>query len=85
VPEPTGQSAVISSCDLIVSGGPRLGTFTVTKQDQGWEITGYAAQQPCPTATPTTTGPVAPAPTTTPGIPTEPGIPTNGDTGIPIG
>ena len=44
----------ISSCKFAVSGGPRLGTFTLTKHtDGGWEITGYEAQQACPTTTTT--------------------------------
>jgi hypothetical protein len=54
---PTGDTVTVDSCDLGVTGGPRLGTFTVTHVDKGWQITGYQAQQPCPTtAPPTPTG-----------------------------
>jgi hypothetical protein len=51
---PTGNTVTVDSCDLGVSGGPRLGTFTVTHVEKGWQITGYQAQQPCP-APPTPT------------------------------
>ena len=47
VPQLGARTVTVSSCNLAVSGGPLLGTFTVSKQDQGWEITGYQAQQPC--------------------------------------
>jgi hypothetical protein len=46
-----GTTVVVSSCDFDVTGGPRLGTFTVTQQSQGWEITDYAAPAPCPPPT----------------------------------
>ena len=48
LPSPQGPSMVISSCEFTVAGGPRLGTFTLTKQQEGWEITGYAAPALCP-------------------------------------
>lgn len=49
LPSPQGGHMVISSCEFDVTGGPRLGTFTVTQQSQGWEITDYAAgPDPCP-------------------------------------
>ena len=51
---PTGNTVTVDSCDLGVTGGPRLGTFTVTHVEKGWEITGYQAQQPCPTPPPPT-------------------------------
>jgi hypothetical protein len=44
---PTGATVTVDSCDLGVTGGPRLGTFTVTHVEKGWEITGYQAQQIC--------------------------------------
>jgi len=54
----TQTTMTISSCQFTVSGGPRLGTFTLTKvSDGGWEITGYTAQQPCPSTTTPTTAP----------------------------
>lgn len=50
VPLANQQQTTISSCSFDVSSGPRLGTFTMTRQlDNTWLITGYAAQQPCPT------------------------------------
>lgn len=51
LPSPSGDTMTISSCDFPVTGGPRLGTFTLTKQQQGWEITRYEAPAPCPTPT----------------------------------
>lgn len=48
LPSPQGASMIISSCDFTVTGGPRLGTFTLTRQEQGWEITNYLAAAPCP-------------------------------------
>jgi hypothetical protein len=51
---PTGDTVTVDSCDLGVTGGPRLGTFTVTHVDKGWLITGYQAQQPCPAPAPPT-------------------------------
>jgi hypothetical protein len=49
LPAVEGTTIVVSSCDFDVSGGPRLGTFTVTEQNKGWEITDYAAgPDPCP-------------------------------------
>jgi hypothetical protein len=55
LPSPQGATMIISSCSFAVSGGPRLGTFTVTQQNQGWEITGYAAgPTPCPASAPPT-------------------------------
>jgi hypothetical protein len=86
LPSPQGPRMTISSCDFSVTGGPRLGTFTVTQQDQGWEITGYQAQQPCPadSTTPPTTGPTEPAPTTSQGPASEAPIPTGGFSGIPV-
>jgi hypothetical protein len=54
LPAPAGSTMTISSCDFTVTGGPRLGTFTVTHVETGWEITGYRAQQPCPSTVPTT-------------------------------
>ena len=51
LPEPPGGLMTISSCSFPVVGGPRLGTFTMTQQNAGWEITGYAAQQSCPAPT----------------------------------
>ena len=48
----------ISSCSYAVVGGPRLGTFTMTRQDTGWLITGYARPEPsCPTPTTTASAP----------------------------
>lgn len=44
---PTGNTVTVDSCDLGVTGGPRLGTFTVTHVDKGWEITGYQPQRTC--------------------------------------
>jgi hypothetical protein len=45
-------SMTISSCRFAVSGGPRLGTFILTKvADGGWEITGYEPPQACPATT----------------------------------
>lgn len=42
LPEPTGAIATISSCSFDVTGGPRLGTFTVSKQSTGkWIVTGH--------------------------------------------
>jgi hypothetical protein len=55
LPSPQGSRVVISSCSFAVSGGPRLGTFTLTQQNQGWEITKYAAgPTPCPASAPPT-------------------------------
>jgi hypothetical protein len=51
LPGPQGGSMTISSCSFKVTGGPRLGTFTLTKQAQGWEITAYQAPSPCPAPT----------------------------------
>jgi hypothetical protein len=86
LPPVSGSMVTVSSCDFPVTGGPRLGTFTVTKQNQGWEITGYQPQQPCPapsgSATPTSGAATA---TTTQGVPTEAPIPTGGFSGIPTG
>ncbi|HEY4460343.1 MAG TPA: hypothetical protein VGN81_38895 [Pseudonocardiaceae bacterium] len=45
---PTGNTITVDSCDLGVTGGPRLGTFTVTHLEKGWQITGYQAQRTCP-------------------------------------
>ncbi len=50
LPSPQGDTMTISSCSFAISGGPRLGTFTLTKQDKGWLITGYAGPAPCPSA-----------------------------------
>lgn len=85
LPTPAGNTVTVSSCQFTVIGGPRLGTFTVRRQEDGWLITGYQAQQPCPvpTSTPSTTGPGRPAPTTQ-GVPTESTIPTGGFSGIPV-
>jgi len=55
LPGPQGPTMIISSCSFAVAGGPRLGTFTLTQQNQGWEITGYAAgPTPCPASAPPT-------------------------------
>jgi hypothetical protein len=55
LPSPQGATMTISSCSFAVSGGPRLGTFTLTQQNQGWEITKYAAgPTPCPASAPPT-------------------------------
>jgi hypothetical protein len=83
LPNPTGDTVTVSSCAFDVTGGPRLGTFTVTKQEDGWLVTGYQAQQPCTSSVPTT-GPGQPTATTTPGLPTEQPIPTGGFSGIPV-
>lgn len=47
---PAGATTVtISSCSFRVSGGPPLGTFTLTRQSDGtWEITGYQPITQCP-------------------------------------
>ncbi|WP_438387108.1 hypothetical protein [Actinopolyspora saharensis] len=38
-----GNRATLSSCDLQVSGGPRLGEFGMTRQGSGgWKISGYS-------------------------------------------
>ncbi len=90
LPPVSGSTVTVSSCDFPVTGGPRLGTFTVTRQDQGWEITDYAAQGPCAapagSATPTS-GATTPGttPPTAPGPPSEAPIPTGGFSGIPTG
>ena len=47
LPVVSGDSVTVNSCAFKVTGGPRLGTFTVTKEDKGWWITSYQAQQPC--------------------------------------
>jgi hypothetical protein len=40
--QPSEGSITISSCDLGVTGGPRLGAFTVSRVDKGqWLITGH--------------------------------------------
>lgn len=44
----------ISSCEYTVVGGPPLGTFTMTRQESGWLITGYTSPAPCPTPTAST-------------------------------
>lgn len=48
LPPPVGNTMVIASCQFTVVGGPALGTFTVTKQDKGWQITNYVATASCP-------------------------------------
>lgn len=61
LPQPTGgqHTFTVPSCWVKVSGGPTLGTFTLTQlPTQQWEITGYTTQGACP---PTTS---ASAPTT---------------------
>jgi hypothetical protein len=55
LPSPQGGIMTVSSCSFPVTGGPRLGTLTLTQQQQGWEITGYAAgPTPCPASAPPT-------------------------------
>jgi hypothetical protein len=55
LPSPQGDTMLISSCSFTVSGGPRLGTFTLTHEQSGWRVTGYAGSAPCPiTSTPPT-------------------------------
>lgn len=54
LPSPQGNTMTISSCSFTVSGGPRLGTFVLTKQEQGWEITAYDGAAPCPASAPPT-------------------------------
>lgn len=46
---PSGSTAVVSSCEMEVSGGPRLGKFTLTKLEPSgsWIITGYEAEPAC--------------------------------------
>ncbi|XVV03335.1 hypothetical protein ACQPW3_39395 [Actinosynnema sp. CA-248983] len=46
---PSGNTAVVSSCEMEVSGGPRLGKFTLTKLEPSgsWVITGYQAEPAC--------------------------------------
>jgi hypothetical protein len=51
LPVATGTTITVSSCDFDVEGGPRLGTFTVTRVAKGWQITSYQAQQACPAPT----------------------------------
>lgn len=47
LPEPTGATATISSCSFDVTGGPRLGTFTLSRASTGkWIVTGHR-NQPC--------------------------------------
>jgi hypothetical protein len=53
LPSPQGNTMRISSCEFAVSGGPRLGTFTLTHEQSGWRITGYAGPTPCPSPTST--------------------------------
>jgi hypothetical protein len=85
LPVPAGTTITVSSCDFTVTGGPRLGAFTVTKQEQGWEITGYEGPLPCPATTPPTGPTTGSAQTTTPtGPATEPAIPTGDFSGIPV-
>ncbi|GAA2663700.1 MULTISPECIES: hypothetical protein [Actinosynnema] len=44
---PTTDVVVVSSCEAVVSGGPRLGKFTVTKQtNEKWMISAYE-QETC--------------------------------------
>ncbi|QTR01365.1 hypothetical protein J7S33_18190, partial [Saccharothrix algeriensis] len=47
---PNGGSVEVSSCALQVTGGPRLGRFVLTMQDnRTWVITGYRAEpSDCP-------------------------------------
>jgi hypothetical protein len=57
-----GQTpATISSCDLEVNGGPRLGQFTVIRyQPREWLISGYEPESdPCPAATATSAPPTS--------------------------
>ncbi|HWC79440.1 MAG TPA: hypothetical protein VG756_05685 [Pseudonocardiaceae bacterium] len=57
---PGQVSTTIDSCQFTVSGGPRLGTFALTRQsDGGWEITGYTAQSECPQTTVPATQPTS--------------------------
>lgn len=57
--EPTSGQPFTSACFRTVSGGPKLGVFILTHDDQahGWLITGYAPPSSCPStsasATPT--------------------------------
>jgi hypothetical protein len=60
LPSPQGGEMVISSCEFDVAGGPRLGTFTVTQQSQGWEITDYTGPAPCPPPPSDTSGSTPP-------------------------
>lgn len=54
LPNPTGSSMVISSCDFTVTDGPVLGTFTVVRQNSGWQIVNYAPPVACPSSAPPT-------------------------------
>jgi hypothetical protein len=45
---PHATRMTISSCSYVVTDGPRLGTFTTTKQVAGWEITDYQGPTQCP-------------------------------------
>jgi len=46
---PAGGSVQVSSCELTVRDGPRLGRFTLTAQpSKSWVITGYEAESTCP-------------------------------------
>ncbi|WP_033291333.1 hypothetical protein [Amycolatopsis jejuensis] len=55
---PPGPSVVVKSCDFAISGGPPLGTFTVSQLPSGqWLITGHSGGlNACPSAPPTTSG-----------------------------
>lgn len=45
-----GDTVTVSSCDFDITGGPALGTFTLTKIEHGqWIITGHEkGPEPCP-------------------------------------
>lgn len=47
--EPVGDTFVISSCAMTVTGGPKLGRFTLAKVGDGvWIISDYEAEPSCP-------------------------------------
>ncbi|MGH3621652.1 MAG: hypothetical protein ACRDQ5_07660 [Sciscionella sp.] len=64
----TPQQVTVSSCASDVSGGPRLGAFTLDRQQDGtWIISGHRNEpEPCPSASGSSGPPESTGPTTTP-------------------
>lgn len=61
---PLESTTTISSCEMQVMGGPRLGEFSLARTDKGqWLITGHSREpQPCPPPRPKP----SPTPSTSP-------------------
>lgn len=52
----SGASAVVSSCQLHVTGGPALGKLLLTQNSGGWVISGHQPETCASSTSPTTTG-----------------------------